>query len=166
MGKAHLQRGDSEKALACFREASELAERSGARGDLSNLYSDLAEAFLKESDLVQAFDLSQRAVALAVEMDQKGPLARAQRMLGVLEGERGHLEDAVRHLEESLRICEGTGHRIDVGRTRYQLGLTWARLGQVEKSRAYLTSAADLFATLGMPIELGRAEEAYKDVAR
>jgi tetratricopeptide (TPR) repeat protein len=164
-GKAHLHRGDPGKALTCFREASELAERIGARWGLSDLYSDFAAAVLTESDLVRALELAQRAVALAVEMDQKGALARARRILGVIERERGHLEDAIKQLEEALHICEETGHRVDVGRTRYQLGLTWARLGQVEKSRAYLASAADLFATLGMPIELGKAKEASNDVA-
>jgi len=165
IGRAHLHRGDSGKALACFREVLELAERTGARWALSLLYSDQAEAFLTERDLVRALDLAQRAVALAVEIDQKPSSTLARRILGMIERELGHLEDAIKQLEEGLRTCEETGLRVEVGRTRYELGLTWTRLGNAEKSRAYLASAVDLFATLGMPIELGKAKEAYTDVA-
>ncbi len=167
IGEVHLHRKDSGKAVAVLNEALQLAERIGvgARWGLSELYSEFAEAFLMESDLVRALDFAQRALALAVELDQKDAMVRARRTLGVIERERGHLEDAISQLEDGLRICEETGHRVDVGRTRYQLGLTWGRLGQVERSREYLASAADLFATLGMPIELGRAKEAYKGVA-
>jgi hypothetical protein len=78
----------------------------------------------------------------------------ASRLLALLEGRLGRLDEAVAHFEAAIARCERLGALPYLARTRYELGRTLLERGRAsdrERARALLGAARDGARALGQP---------------
>ncbi len=72
----------------------------------SSIYADWSRTAHHRGNPTQALDLARQALHLAEEAQETRALAQAHNILGILTSSQGHLDQARRHLEESLALAE------------------------------------------------------------
>ncbi len=168
LGAARIGLGEYETAEADLQEVIKMAGTGGA-GGLSDTYHFLAEAYLGQGKVEEALAAAHRALALGQEIGEQAFVSAAWRTLGlvaarlpepiVIEGQRvvqpGRY-DAVACFAESVRICMEKGMEGERARTLRE----WAKyeLAHGDKARgaAMWQEARELFARLGVELEVER----------
>jgi len=163
LGFLALSLGEAEAAAAHLGALPAEADAMGYwNPGVRPVYADAIEARIGVGDLGVA--------GLVEELERRGrtldnPWARAvgARCRGLLLAARGDLPGAAAELERALAEHELSPQPLERGRTLLALGSVQRRLKRRGEARALLTSALELFDTLGTPLW---AEKAAGELAR
>jgi len=145
----------------------ELVHTLTATGISEMIYLDLARLNATQGE----FDEAERCVKLA--LDAAGPkppdlfLGLMHRCYGYLRSRQGNGDEAVMHLEESLKILEQAHLPVEVGKTRLSLGTAYADRGEEgdrERAREQLLAAMSHLSQIGAQRYLARAEAQVEEL--
>ncbi len=107
------------------------------------------------------FDLARDYLEGARESLEKAEelpdLARVLKNLGELHHERGQPKEALRLLQQSLRVMERLGKPIDHASTMTEIGRVYLTIGQLQEARRYATEAQKEAEEVGDPVEVAEA---------
>ncbi len=148
LGQVHHRRGDWSLAAAHLTAAMSATapERLGARARIT---ADLALAAHAARDRDRARDLGHDALLLAEDADDPAALGQVHNLLGMLAGEGGEGDEALRHLETSRALAHQVG---DVGAlvaVLNNLALVHRRAGALDPALQLTRDALDLCARQG-----------------
>lgn len=163
LGGAQVGLGKYHAAEYNLRQIIRWAEIAGQGGWLSDTYRFLAEACLGQGKVEDALAATRRALALAQEVEAPPLIARAWRTMGMVTVQTAKpitigdkTCDAVACFAESAQIFTEMGAEGERARTLR----AWARhemdQGDVARGGAMWREARDLFARLGMELEVER----------
>jgi tetratricopeptide (TPR) repeat protein len=162
LGAAYTLGGCVADAVPLLTQAMEQAivtERVVYQG-LCSL--SLGEAQMLVGRLEEAHALTEQALALAHEHQERGNQAYALRLLGEIAARRDPLavEEAAAHYQQALTLAEELGMRPLVAHCHRSLGTLYATTGQREQARAALSAAIALYRAMDMAFWLPQAEAA------
>lgn len=100
-----------------------------------------ATALRMQGSYMDALELSQGALAKALEMGSEKLLAAAQRTVGTAYYYLGMPDRAVEHLEEALRLYRMVGHTFYTASLHHELGIAHRATGQWRKALAHYDQA-------------------------
>jgi tetratricopeptide (TPR) repeat protein len=165
LGSAYTAAGRVAEAIPLLEQA---VSQAGARNrtDEAGLLANLSRAYLLASRLEEAMQLAGRALALSREHKQRSSQAWALRLLGETGAHRGfqETEQAETHYRQALALAEELGMRPLQAHCHRGLGTLYAQTGRVERARAELSAAIDLYRAMDMTFWLPQAEAVLAQV--
>jgi tetratricopeptide (TPR) repeat protein len=147
LGNVYARQGDWELAAIHYDsalEGHERAEANGANGELARLHADRSLLAHNRGVAGEAERSARAALALAAEASDARALAQAHNVLGVLGG-----EDAISHLQESLRLAEELEEPDARVAALNNLSLAKAASGEVDEALDLTRTALDLCVASG-----------------
>src|SRR5215204_3484942 len=165
-GRCYLAIDDPTNALAKAREALNLAEIIGDRQAICESRLIAAEAYLKTNELEECNRELQRVTEettdSATDLNFTGD---AHRLNGMLNMARRDAESAAQHFGSSVSIFDMLGDRYRAARAHLELGRAYVII-RPERAGEHLSRALNTFRELGARIDLTRAEEELRELAR
>lgn len=121
LGVALHERGDDAAALPQYQIAQRLFEQVGDRHGVSNTLAHQAAVLRRRGDFTGSLRLNRQALERYRKASSMRYVAITLRAIGLVELELGLLDDAERHLTESLDLCGALGLHMDAARARNTL---------------------------------------------
>lgn len=166
LGRCYLAIADPENALAKAREALTLAENIGDRQAICESRLIAAEAHLLIRDLDECTSELQRVSAETTDSaTDLGFTGEAHRLNGMLNMARSDAAAAAQHFGSSVSIFDMLGDRYRAARAHLELGRAYATI-LPDRAGEHLSRALNTFRELGARLDLSRAEEELRDLAR
>ena len=169
LGLAHAHCGNLIDGLRHIRAAVESATSMGRLSRLPLILVKCAEAHLLAGDTAEASQLSDEALRLATEQQERGNIVYALHMQGEVASRAGHAAaDVARdHFEQALQLANELGMASLGARCAAGLGVLHARLCERDVSDEYIATARAMFRTMGMRFWLAQldADTAGADAA-
>ena len=147
LGNIHSHKGEYDEAQRTLLDALTLAQQYEHRHHANSCRWELAEIYVHTGDYQAAYDLARVAVNEAEAIGLRNHKGHALRSWGMAETVWAHSVEALRSLEESVRILQTIRHQrlLAYG----QVFLAWGYYRSVEKERV----AGLLSAVLGWATE-------------
>jgi tetratricopeptide (TPR) repeat protein len=148
---ALAQIGEASEALKLARQGEQLLERQVARGaHRSWAYHAAGRTYLLLGRLDDARRLGDRSVESAHR--QPGFAAHALHLLGDIAAHPGRFdaESSATHYRRALNLAQMHGMRPLVAHCHLGLGTLCQRVGEPERAREHLTTAATMYREMGM----------------
>jgi class 3 adenylate cyclase/tetratricopeptide (TPR) repeat protein len=158
LGVIYSLSGRADAGVELAERAVAQAERMGRLGRLSLLVTHLGEAYFFAGRRADAAREAGRALALAVERDERGNQVYAHRLAGLVAAEEDPPETdaARRHLGMALDLAGTLGMRPLAARCHLALGRLARRLGDQARARLHLDTARELLEGMQMRYWLDR----------
>jgi len=165
-GRVHTLTGDPARGRVLLEEAAVLAAQLGTNFWLAWRTSYLAACLLALGELEGVPSLCYEAIRVAEATGDQYPKALAQRTLAeaLFALDAAHPESAERAMLEAIRLQQAIGAKPELSRSYVSYARMLQAQGKVEKARAYLTQAIDMFQQMGMTWDLVRAEQALHSI--
>jgi hydrogenase-4 transcriptional activator len=165
-GRCSLAIDDPVNAIAKAKEALSLAELIGDRQGICESRLIAAEAYLKTNELKDCNRELQHVTAETSDATSDlNFTGEAHRLNGMLNMARGDAESAAQHFGSSVSIFDMLGDRYRAARAHLELGRAYAII-RPERAGEHLSRALNTFRELGARIDLTRAEEELRELAR
>jgi len=160
LGLAHARCGNLVDGLRHVRDAVESATTMGRLSRLPLLLVKCAEAHLLAGDTAEASELSDEALRLATEQQERGNIVYALHMQGEVAARAGDAaaEIARDHFEQALQLANELGMASLGARCTAALGVLHARRGDRSVSDEYVATARAMFRTMGMRFWLAQLD--------
>lgn len=142
-----LSRQDADckrKALAGFAVALERWEAAGDRVQVVATLNQMGIIHRGLGDIPEAVSFYERALARALEWEDRSGEAQARNNLAVVYGFLGDSDKAVQSYREALRIFEELKDSEEAGRTLYNLGVHQLERGETEAAVESLNRALEI----------------------
>jgi transcriptional regulator with GAF, ATPase, and Fis domain len=157
---------EPENALAKAGEALSLAEQIGDRQAICESRLIAAEAYLQRRQLDDCSRelqfVAEQTTDSATDLNFTG---EAHRLNGMLNMARHDAASAAQHFGSSVSIFDMLGDRYRAARAHLELGRAYATI-LPERAGEHLSRALNTFRELGARLDLSRAEEELRDLAR
>jgi tetratricopeptide (TPR) repeat protein len=163
LGYAYALAGRDREALPLLEEGVARAASLGVVVHQSLRTGWLSEGYLLAGRIPDASEFAGRALELSRSHKERGNEAYVLRLLGEIAAHRDppDVETAEARYREALGLAGELGMRPLVAHSHLGLGLLHQRIGQVERARAELSAAIELFRAMGMTFWLGPAEAEF-----
>ena len=166
LGRCYLALQEPANGLAKAKEALSLAEQIGDRQAICESWLIAAESHLQTGDLDDCGNELQRVAAETT--DSATDLAftgESHRLNGMLNMQHGDAAAAAQHFGSSVSIFDMLGDRYRAARAHLELGRAYKMI-LPNRAGEHLSRALNTFRELGARVDLARAEEELKDLAR
>ena len=166
LGRCCLALDDPATALDKAKEALALAEQIGDRQAICESWLIAAEAHLQTREFdACAAELQRVSEATTDSATDLGFTGESHRLNGMLNMAQGDASAAAQHFGSSVSIFDMLGDRYRAARAHLELGRAYTKI-LPERAGEHLSRALNTFRELGAKIDLTRAEEELKDLAR
>src|SRR5215203_1436677 len=166
LGRCYLAVEDPANALGKAREALTLADAIGDRQAICESRLIAAEAHLLTRELEDCSRELQRVSEETTDSaTDMGFTGEAHRLNGMLNMARGDAAAAAQHFGSSVSIFDMLGDRYRAARAHLELGRAYATI-LPDRAGEHLSRALNTFRELGARLDLSRAEEELRDLAR
>ena len=166
LGRCYLAIVDPAKALANGREALTLAESIGDRSAIceSRLIAAEAHLLMRELDAC-ASELQRVSDETTDSATDLGFSGESHRLYGMLAMARSDAAAAAQHFGSSVSIFDMLGDRYRSARAHLELGRAYSSI-LPDRAGEHLSRSVNTFRELGARLDLSRAEEELRDLAR
>jgi len=166
LGRCYLATEDPSNALEKAKEALNLAGIIGDRQAICESRLIAAESHLLTRELDDsARELQLVAAETTDSATDLGFTGEAHRLNGMLNMVRGDAAAAAQHFGSSVSIFDMLGDRYRAARAHLELGRAYAVI-RPERAGEHLSRALNTFRELGARLDLARAEEELRQLAR
>jgi DNA-binding NtrC family response regulator/tetratricopeptide (TPR) repeat protein len=166
LARCYLAIADPAGALAKAKEALALAEAIGDRQAICESRLIAAESYLQTRELDECSrELQFVAEQTTDSATDLGFTGEAHRLNGMLNMSRHDAASAAQHFGSSVSIFDMLGDRYRGARAHLELGRAYATI-LPERAGEHLSRALNTFRELGARVDLSRAEEELRDLAR
>jgi hydrogenase-4 transcriptional activator len=166
LARCYLAIADPGQALAKAKEALTLADAIGDRQAICESRLIAAEAYLQTRDLDEcSSELQFVAEQTTDSATDLGFTGEAHRLNGMLNMARHDAASAAQHFGSSVSIFDMLGDRYRAARAHLELGRAYSTI-LPDRAGEHLSRALNTFRELGARLDLSRAEEELRDLAR
>jgi tetratricopeptide (TPR) repeat protein len=166
LGAAYTLAGRIAEAIALLLQAMERTIASDMAGFQALCRLPLGETHLLAGRFEEAQTLTECALSIAREQQERGNEAYALRLLGDIAARRNppEVELAEAHYQQALALAGELGMRPLQAHCHRGLGTLYAKTGHREQARAELSIAMELYKAMDMTFWLPQAEAALAQV--
>jgi transcriptional regulator with GAF, ATPase, and Fis domain len=150
-GEMALEKGDTVRAKSLLTDAYEEGCRLAPESSLiSQVCRRLAEAHLALDNHDEAMKFGQKALEIAMRLEEMAEVASAHRVTGLVFAARGDLNEAVNHLRQAVDIARKVGDPLALARSLLALAEIKMTIEseRTEKVRTVLDEAHKIFRRL------------------
>jgi len=143
LGMDYLYKNDYENAEKYFKEVSNLMhQHPGAwwRNQTRRLLGQ-GEISLAKGDYAQALKLAEDALAISEKADAKKYIAKGLKLKAEVLAKMGKIEEAVKRMENALKLAQDVGNPPLLWQTHYSLGLLLEKHGNPQKANEHYAEA-------------------------
>ena len=144
---------DPERAIACYREARELAQRAGDLPNEARALQGLGSVHANRGDTDAARETLEAALRLARETDDDAAIAHGLNELGLWCMRQGMTDDALAYLRESMGRTPEAAHDRRVARIRARtlenLGAVYRETAEPSQAQLYYEEALEIHRAAG-----------------
>lgn len=153
LGSLNLKQGDLDDAISFLQQANEFYKSAGYRVESSNALLLTARAYRVKGEYETALKSFEQVRDLAKQSSDPAREASSLSSIALTLGELERYTEALARLDESLRINESLGAKVDAGYDQMnRAGLLW-QLGRYQEARVALDHASSI---------ASRPEDSYK----
>jgi tetratricopeptide (TPR) repeat protein len=166
LGAAYTLSGRVAEAVPLLTQAIEQTRVMEVLVLQARCHLALGEAQVRAGRLEEGHALTEQALALTREHQERDHQAYALRLLGDIAVRRDPPESAVAqsHYQQALALADALGMRPLMAHCHLGLGLLSLKLGMGEQARTELSAAIDLYRAMEMTFWLLQAEAALVQV--
>jgi len=165
-GRAYARVGDASRGRTLVQEGFALAERIGTKFVLAHGKSSLAQCLLVLGELDAAGSACRETITLAEESGDRFHAALGHRICAEsLIQLRPPDSRWRREILEAIRVQQHIGAKPELARSYASYARLLEITGEFEQAKTQLLQAIDMFRGLDMAWDLGRAEQALRDLA-
>jgi predicted ATPase len=137
------EQGDYLRASQYYRESLELYRASGNQAEIAFVLDKLGHTLWKAGAYTEAEPLLQESLAIFQMLGDRLGTATALGALGLVAWAIGgsRLEEGTRLIEESLAICQETGHQSELANRLLMMGIVYNSLSNYAKAEPYWLEA-------------------------
>jgi tetratricopeptide (TPR) repeat protein len=160
LGLAYALSGRTKEARPLLEEAVATFKMTKIKASRALWIANLAEGYLMDRRAEEALEIAQQAVDVAREVDERGVMAWALRVVGDAATHRDPPDAATAEaaFRDSIARAETLGMQPTRAHAHAGLGRLYHRLGRRAAARAETSTAIELFRSMDMPFFLRRAE--------
>lgn len=122
-----------KEAITCYEEGLECFLKVNDPIELGKMYNNISEAYAFVNTN-EAMRYNQAAFELNQKNEKKIEIGKSEMIRGMIERESGHFSEAVAWMERSVTTLSEVGYISGVGKTIYQMALTYLQENQWEKA--------------------------------
>ena len=111
----------------------------------------------------KSFEMYQEAIQFAEESHYTQVRAKALTGIAELYREQGDFETAIANHSESIELLDKIGAKCDLAEAYYQLGLTYKKMSDPEKSQENFAKAIQLFSEMEAPKQVEKVRRAMEN---
>jgi tetratricopeptide (TPR) repeat protein len=166
LGAAYALAGRTAETLPLLDQVLECVATGSHMFAHALVLTELSEALLLVGRVDEASTLAARLLELSRTHPGRGYQAHACRLLGdvAMRCEPPDVEQATAHYHQALALAEELGMRPLQAHCHRGLGTLYAQTGRVERARAELSAAIDLYRAMDMTFWLPQAEAVLAQV--
>jgi DNA-binding SARP family transcriptional activator/tetratricopeptide (TPR) repeat protein len=157
LGLAHLEKGETELAATCYRQAGELFAAVRDPHGENTARANIAWLLLGERKFAEFVTQMRPVLDFYVEHGSERNAAITQRGLGLAESELGLIDESVADLRQALDVFTRLNLRLDIAMTWNGLGETYQRAGDDQRAAEAFTEAIATSGQSGSDYEQARA---------
>jgi tetratricopeptide (TPR) repeat protein len=165
IGLAHIDRGDHEKAAACYRDALVLFRVAGDRQGTNNCLVNQAWVHHFRGDHLAALRDMWQALDFYQAEGAEWNAAITLRGIAVMQVESGAISHAARHATQSLTVFRRLGTALDAAMALNCLAKAHLKAGRRTRAAACYREAITMSEKCGSRYEAARAEFGLGQVA-
>ena len=154
-----------KSCLDLKHESLELAQKSSVPADfhvwaLGYRLLFLGQTYKNLKQFEKSFEMYREAIHLAEKTYYTQVKAKALYGLAELYRIQGELTTALSHHLEAIELLDKIGAKCDLAEAYYQLGLTYQKMSQIDKSQEYFDHAIKLFEEMEAPKQVEKVRQA------
>jgi tetratricopeptide (TPR) repeat protein len=149
MGGVYGEQGDYQKAVECFCQRKDWAEKNGNKMELGIAWGNLGVIYAEQKMLDQALDCYRRQKELAQEIGDQIGVSLAEGNSGNMYLYKGEYDTAIVHLQRQMDLAAKIGDKRTLCAVTCNLGLLFKRQAKLEQSLEYLQKAMKAAAEIG-----------------
>lgn len=154
LGLISRRLGDLTRAEDMLRRALAIDEKLGRFESMANQYGNIGLVLKARGNLDDAEVMLRKALAINENLGRLEGMASDYGNLGLIFQARGQLAEAERMHLTSLAMEEQVGRLEGMARTHHSLGQIAHSRHEQQRAREHWTRARDLFAQIGMPMDV------------
>lgn len=156
LGTLNQTQGNTDASISLLDEALKFYQPGGYRKESSIALLMLGRAYRDRGDYEIAFKAFEQQLALAQDLGDPAQVSATHMSLAILRGvEQEHYPEALSHLDESYKIDESRGAKVQMGFDQMRRGCFLWQLGRFDEARSALDQALSI---------ANRPEASYKEV--
>ena len=165
LGVAHVDRGELDRAIDCYRQAFALFEEIGNEQGRVTALANLGWAHHYQGEHDQARRELAAALAAYEQVGNRRNAGITLRGIALAETELGHTAEALAHATEALAVFDVLGLDFDAAMAFNCIAWTHFRAGEHEAAAQAYRQAAARAELVGSDYEIARAETGLGNVA-
>ncbi len=147
-GMVYERKGEYGMALEWLSEAEErLDDKRSA--EMARISTSMAGVLYRQGEGAEAMEWCQRGLEIAQRIDERGELAHAYMLRGVLNGSLGNPSQAISDCLRSLHLCQDIGDLSQQARAHNNLGLHYYYEGDWEQAAAHYSQSLEIRERIG-----------------
>jgi tetratricopeptide (TPR) repeat protein len=166
MGAVLTRQSKPREALEFLETSENILAELGARSYSPIVHRHQASSYLALEDLETAEEFALRSLTIARELSMVRDEGAALRVLGEIFRAKGSLTQSVEYLEQSLVIFREAEIQYEEARVLFELARVWGVDGKADLIREALSTAAEIFTSLGAKHDLQKTEELLESLVR
>ncbi len=151
LGVVYFELADYAKALACFTQQWQIAQRLGDEAETSNALRDMGLVHWAQGDYAQALDCHERHLRLATQRGERSGVEgmNAVNNLGLVYRAMGEYARALESHQESLSVAREIGNRRGLAVALGNIGIDYEEQGAYVRALDYFTRQLAIAGELG-----------------
>lgn len=113
-------------------------------------------------EIEKSFEMFHKAVAFAEDCHYTQVKGKSLDGLAQLYREQNDFKTALSNHLEAIEILDKIGAKCDLAEAYYQLGLTYQKMGELQKSQENFDKAIQLFSEMEAPKQVGKVQQAME----
>lgn len=161
LGQIFRQLGETDRAIACFTEAYEIAKKSKDPVSSGMAEENLGAVYLNDRDFNKAFFFYQSALKNYKKVGMKHLIASVTEKLGELYEQQGKIEAARGKYLSALEMNRAISSTFAMAQTLHRLGQLANSENQTEKALSYISESVELTEKLHSDIANSKLKRSY-----
>ncbi|RYU92499.1 hypothetical protein EWM62_03440 [Mucilaginibacter terrigena] len=149
IGMGNYLSGNHDKTLRWYIEAEKLYQTAGHIDGLAELYSDMGVMYLRLKKMKEADEVSQKAIAYAIQSKNKQRLSAAVNNRGLMFLDGGQMDSAITYFSKSYEIYKVINDRVGMSYALDYMSSALAEKGQYTRALSAMNESKQLRAGVG-----------------
>lgn len=164
LGDSHLQLGNWDKAVEYFGRSEEAAAKIGDINLIGWALFNGAEAYARKGDVKKAKKYCDESYGLMGEMDDKVAIGSIHRVYGIIYAADKKWDDAVKHLQLSVKIFKDLDIPHLLAQSLFELGSVYAKKGETKHANRNYEEALKMFKKINSKFNIEKVSKALEEL--